>query len=147
MTLQDICALPVMDICAPDCGLFLWVTFPMLREAFEVIDTWGFTYKTCAFVWLKTNRTNNNYRMGLGNWTRANAEFCLFAKKGHPQRQSASVHQVIEAPITRHSEKPNEARQRIVELMGDLPRIELFAREKRPGWDVWGNEIQSDIVF
>lgn len=147
MPLKDICALPVADLCAPDCTLFLWVTFAMLREAFEVMDAWGFTYVTCAFVWLKKNKISEGYRLGLGSWTRANAEFCLFAKKGRPKRQSANVRQVIEAPMTRHSQKPGEARRRIVQLMGDLPRLELFAREKAPGWDVWGNEVQSDILL
>jgi N6-adenosine-specific RNA methylase IME4 len=81
----------------------------------------------------------------LGYWTRSNAEVCLLATKGHPKRQSKRVHQVIDTPVEEHSKKPDVVRQRIVELMGDIPRIELFARQKIPGWDVWGNEVQSDI--
>jgi len=85
--------------------------------------------------------------MGLGYWTRANAEICLLATKGTPRRVSASVRQVIDAPIMRHSQKPDECRNRIVELLGDIPRIELFARDKADGWDVWGNEVNNDIIL
>ena len=81
----------------------------------------------------------------MGYWTRSNAEFCILATKGSPKRQSAGVHQVIVSHIEEHSKKPQEARERIVQLMGDVPRIELFARQKTPGWDVWGNEVESDI--
>ena len=83
--------------------------------------------------------------MGMGRWTRANAEVCLLATKGKPKRICASVHSVVISPIESHSTKPNEVRERIVKLMGDLPRIELFARQKYEGWDSWGNEIKSDI--
>lgn len=83
--------------------------------------------------------------MGLGFWTRANAEICIIATKGKPKRQSKKVHQVIISAIEEHSKKPDETRERIVELIGDLPRIELFARQKVDGWDSWGNEIESDI--
>ena len=85
--------------------------------------------------------------MGMGGWTRSNAEVCLIGIKGNPKRVSKSVRQVIEAPVGNHSQKPEEARERIVELMGDLSRIELFARQKTEGWDAWGNEIQNDIEF
>lgn len=147
MSLKDICALPVTDIAADDCVLFLWATFPNLPEAFEVIKAWGFTYKTVAFTWVKTCRKSSGYFMSLGHWTRANAEICLLATKGHPHRISKSVRQLIVSPVRRHSQKPDETRERIIELMGDLPRIELFAREKVDGWSAWGNEIDSDITF
>ena len=81
----------------------------------------------------------------MGYWTRSNAEFCILATKGSPKRQSAGVHQVIVSHNEEHSKKPQEASERIVQLMGDVPRIELFARQKTPGWDVWGNEVESDI--
>jgi len=81
----------------------------------------------------------------MGNWTRSNTEDCLLAIRGKPIRISASVHQIIQSPIGRHSEKPMETKDRIVQLMGDLPRIELFARQKVEGWDCWGNEVESDI--
>lgn len=145
MQLQEICDLPIKDMAADDCMLFLWVTFPLLRQSFEVIDAWGFKYISVAFVWTKKNKHVEGFRMGLGSWTRANAEICLLAKKGKPKRQSAKVNQVIEYPMEEHSKKPVETRDRIVELMGDLPRLELFARQKTKGWDIWGNELPNDI--
>lgn len=102
-------------------------------------------YKTVAFVWVKLNRKSDSLFWGMGHWTRANAEFCLLATRGNPKRQSARVHQIILSHIQEHSRKPAETRDRIVQLMGDLPRIELFARESVPGWDVWGNEAPGSI--
>ena len=81
----------------------------------------------------------------MGFWTRGNAEVCLLATRGHPKRQAANVHQFIIAPIQEHSRKPDEARDKIVALMGDVPRVELFARQSPPGWDVWGNEVESTV--
>ncbi len=118
----------------------MWATFPMLREALQLIEAWGFEYKTIAFNWIKQNKRGSGLFWGLGNWTRSNSEICLLAIKGKPKRLSAAVHSVIMSPVQRHSQKPEEARERIVQLMGDLPRIELFARSAAPGWDVWGNE-------
>ena len=141
MSIEDIKSLPVADIAAENCVLFLWATFPMLPEALETIRAWGFDYKTAAFVWAKQNRRSPGWFWGLGNWTRSNAEICLLATKGRPERVSASVHSLIEAPVGRHSAKPKEARTRIEALMGDVPRIELFARERAPGWDAWGDEV------
>ena len=141
MSIEDIKALPVADIAADDCALFLWATFPMLREALETIEAWGFEYKTLAFCWVKRNKKSSGWFWGLGNWTRSNPEICLLAVKGRPQRVSASVHSLIEAPVGKHSAKPEESRERIVELVGDVLRIELFARERVPGWDVWGDEV------
>ena len=145
MKLNDICALPVAEISAKDSVLFLWATFPNLQEALEVIRAWGFEYKTVAFTWVKRNKKAPTWFMGLGYWTRSNAEICLFAKKGNPKRVSKSVRQIVDTPIERHSKKPDEIRNRIVELMGDVPRIELFAREQTQGWDVFGNEVESDL--
>lgn len=147
MSIEDICALPVSSIAAPDCALFMRVTFPTLPDAFKVLQTWGFTYKTVAFVWVKRNRKSPGWFWGLGHWTRANAEMCLLATKGKPKRVSAKVHQIIDSPVEEHSKKPDETRRRIVELVGDLPRIELFARQTTPGWDVWGNEVKSNIIL
>lgn len=141
MSIEDIKALPVADIADEDCVLFLWATFPMLPEAMETIEAWGFEYKTLAFCWVKRNKKSAGWFWGLGNWTRSNPEICLLATRGHPKRISARVHSVIDTPAGRHSAKPHEARERIVELMGDVPRIELFAREKVPGWDAWGDEV------
>lgn len=141
MSADEIKKLPVHKLADKDCALFLWATFPNLLESIEVLGSWGFTYKTCAFVWTKRNKLKNSFFWGLGHWTRANAEVCLLATKGNPKRISKSVHQIIYSPIREHSRKPDETRERIVRLMGDLPRIELFARQKAEGWDYWGNEV------
>ena len=145
MSIDELCALPVETLAEKDCLLFLWATFPQLPEALRLIRAWGFTFKTVAFVWLKLNKKSPTWFYGLGYWTRGNAEICLLAKRGKPKRRSAGVHQFIISPVEEHSKKPEEARRRIVELMGDLPRIELFARQKADGWDVWGNEVDSDL--
>lgn len=145
MTIQDICNLPVGVVADDNCVLFMWVTMPKLNECFQVIKTWGFEYKTVAFTWIKRNKITPTWFMGMGRWTRANAELCLIATRGKPKRISASVHSIIDTPIEGHSKKPHEVRKRIIQLIGDLPRIELFAREKTDGWNVWGNEVDSDI--
>ena len=145
MPLEDICNLPVGNLAAENCALFLWATCPKLLESFEVIKAWGFEYKGVAFVWVKETPTQNKLWTGMGWWTRSGAELCLLATKGNPKRFSKSVHQVIFSPVREHSKKPDETRTRIVELMGDLPRIELFARQKPEGWDIWGNELENDI--
>lgn len=142
---NEIYQLPVGELADEDCVLFLWATFPKLPEALEAIKEWGFKYKTVAFVWIKKNKVSDTMFFGLGRWTRGNAEVCLLAIKGKPKRISAKVFQIIISPLQRHSQKPEEARVRIVELMGNLPKIELFAREKAESWDVWGNEVQSTI--
>lgn len=142
---KDMGKLPVGDLAAKDCVLFMWATLPMLPDALELMQSWGFKYKTTAFVWVKTNKKSDSDFFGMGNWTRANAEICLLGIKGKPKRVSAAVRQVIRRPIMKHSEKPPEIRDRIVELMGDLPRIELFARTKVDGWSSWGNEVDCDI--
>ena len=145
MSLEELCSLPIKELAASDCTLFLWATFPQLQEAIHLIRAWGFSFKTAAFVWVKLNRKAKSLFMGLGHWTRANAEICLLATKGHPKRQARNVHQIIISHIEEHSKKPDEVRQRIEALMGDLPRIELFARQHPPGWDVWGNEAPESI--
>ncbi len=145
MSLNDICSLPIDTISHKDSVLFLWATFPMLQEALQVITAWGFTFKTVAFVWVKQNKSGNGYFFGLGHWTRSNAEICLLAVKGRPKRVSKKVHQLIVSPVEGHSKKPDMARDKIVELMGDLPRIELFARQRATGWDAWGNEVENSL--
>lgn len=145
MSIEDICKLPVDKISEENCVLFMWMTFPTLKEGLKVIEEWGFKYKTVAFVWIKRNKKTPSLFLGMGFWTRANAEICILATKGNPKRISAKVHQVIISPIEEHSKKPDEARKRIVDLVGDLNRIELFARQKTDGWDCWGNEVECDI--
>lgn len=145
MSVEEICKLDIEKITDKDAVLFLWATFPKLSEALRVIKAWGFQYKTVAFVWLKQNKSGKGWFYGLGFWTRGNAEICLLATKGRPHRYSNSVHQFIISPLRKHSQKPDEARDKIVALIGDLPRVELFARTKADGWDVWGNEVPCDI--
>ena len=141
MDTKEIALLPIEKISADDCILFIWVTMPKLNEVFKLIEDWGFTYKTCAFTWVKKNKKSDSWFWGMGRWTRANSELCLLATKGKPKRINAGVHSVIDDRIMSHSEKPNTVRERIVKLCGDIPRIELFARHQIEGWDVYGNEI------
>ena len=154
MTTDEICALPIKDITDKDCVLFLWGVSPMIPDALKVIDAWGFEYKTIAFVWSKIG-SEGAWIHNLGRWTMGNVEFCLLGVKGHPKRIVKNIKQLVVAIRTEHSKKPNEVRKRIVGLMGDLPRIELFARDngvkdmfnfnRLDGWDCWGNEVESDI--
>ena len=146
MDKEDIQNLNVQSICEEDCVLFLWVTAPCLLEGIELIKKWGFEYKTIGFNWVKKNKKSDKWFFGMGYYTRANSELCLLATKGKSlKRISRSVHQIVDDRILRHSEKPDSVRKKIVELFGDLQRIELFAREKKKGWDCWGNEVKSDI--
>lgn len=145
MSLKDICDLNVKNISETDCVLFLWATYPLLPEALTVIKSWGFKYKSIAFQWIKLNKKNGKPFYGLGRWTRGNTEPCLIATKGNPKRIANNVFQIIQTPIEGHSKKPQEAREKIIKLVGDISRIELFARQKTEGWDVWGNEVDSDI--
>lgn len=138
---QELKDIPVQSIAAKDCLLFMWVTMPKLNTCWEIIEAWGFTYKTVAFTWVKTNKKSLSFFWGMGRWTRSNAELCLLATKGKPKRVSAAVHSVVAQPIEKHSKKPDIIREKIVLLCGDLPRIELFARQKTDGWDVWGKEV------
>ena len=147
LTKQDIRDLQVSNVCHENCILFLWVTMPSLIEGIELCKEWGFEYKTCGFVWVKRNKVSPSWFWGMGFWTRANAELCLIGTKGHPKRLAKNVHQIIDTPIQRHSQKPDCTKDKIVQLMGDIPRIELFARQKTEGWDVWGNEVESDIIL
>lgn len=141
---DDIFSLPIQNLAADDCVLFMWVTMPCLIEGLKTIEKWGFAYKTCAFTWIKQNKKSPSLFWGMGYWTRANAEICLLATRGNPKRVSAGVHSVIMSPIREHSRKPDEARDRIVELCGDLPRIELFARQSADGWDCWGDQAPDE---
>jgi site-specific DNA-methyltransferase (adenine-specific) len=142
MKIDEICSLPVASICDDNCCLFLWVTAPFLEKAFNVVKAWGFKYATVGFVWIKMKNDMSAVRGdGLGKYTIANAEYCLIARKGNYWRNKKNVKQIVQAPKTIHSEKPSEVRERIVDLLGDLPRIELFARQYTDGWDCWGNEV------
>lgn len=130
----------VKEIAGENCILFMWVTFPILPEVFSVMEAWGFKYSTVGFTWVKKNKNGKGFFFGLGNWTRSNAELCLIGTKGSVERQSASISQIIYEPVQEHSRKPAIVREKIVQLVGELPRIELFARTKAKGWDASGNE-------
>jgi N6-adenosine-specific RNA methylase IME4 len=169
MSDQALRLLPVEMLAADDCVLFMWATMPKLREALDLGTAWGFTYKTCAFTWVKTTPAfdallkwvgdksilnvlrlaavlkalNTLWFIGMGRWTRANAELVLLFVKGKPSRLNAGVNQVIAAPPGRHSEKPAETRDRIVQLMGDKSRVELFARDVAPGWMALGGDLDG----
>ena len=142
MEKQDIEALPINEISNKDSVLFLWVTAPCLEQGLELVKKWGFKYKTIGFNWVKQNKKSDSLFWGMGYYTRANAEICILATKGKTlPRISRRVHQVVLSHVEEHSKKPNEVRKRIVELFGDLPRIELFARQYADGWDCWGNAV------
>ena len=145
MPLGEIKSLPIKYIANKNCVLFLWVTMPKLREGLEVMEAWGFRYLTCAFTWVKTNSNNMGIYSGLGHWTKPNAELCLLGEIGEMPVYNNCVPQVIFSPMLGHSRKPSEVKDRIVALVGNLPRIELFARHKVEGWDTWGNEVPNDI--
>lgn len=141
MPIETILALPVRDLAADDCVLFLWTTKPMLPAALDVGRTWGFEYKTRAFCWVKTTKHGKKH-LGMGHWTRANPEDCLLFTRGSPKRLSRSVRELIEAPVREHSRKPDETYERIEALVAG-PYFELFARTRRDGWDQWGDEIDK----
>ena len=143
MTIDDIYNMPVNEIADDNSILFLWVTYPLLKEGIKTMEEWGFTYKTCGFSWIKKNKKADSLFWGLGYWTRANNEICLLGTKGKPKRVSKGVHQGVMSKIQKHSQKPDIVKDRIVELCGDVPRIELFARQATKGWDVWGNEVED----
>lgn len=141
-----ISSLPVSELAAPDCVLFLWVTWPTLKDAFAVIDAWGFTYKTCAFDWMKADVSTidlfpdpKSADIKLGHWTRSNSESCLLATKGKPKRLDAGVRMGIIERAREHSRKPDCVHDRIQRLVGG-PYLELFARSQKPGWTAWGNQ-------
>ena len=170
MTDEDMQALPVATLAADDSVLLMWATFPKIQEALDLGRAWGFTYKTVAFTWVKQNRTwaalldmfprwdwhadeslvkavkaltPQRWFMGMGRWTRSNAEVCLLFTRGKPQRFSAGVNQVVDDPRLEHSAKPLHVRDRIDELCGKLRRVELFARNCAPGWTCLGDELDG----
>ena len=145
MSTDDICRIPIQNIKTDETVCFMWATFPNISEALKVLETWGFIYKTAAFVWVKQNKKTNSLFWGMGAYTRANAEVCLIGiskkTKAKSLVKSHAVHQVVMSPVEKHSKKPDIVRDKIIELMGDLPKIELFARQQAEGWDCWGNEV------
>jgi N6-adenosine-specific RNA methylase IME4 len=156
MTIEDIYNLPVGDIASENSVLFLWVTWPLLREGIRTMSEWGFDYKTVGFVWIKRNKVAQDTNFwGMGYWSRANSEVCILGTKGNPKRVNKGVHQVVEtfdnfetevitAPVAQHSAKPIEVRERIGLLMGPgVSKIILYSRSEREGWMCLGNEIDG----
>ena len=143
MTWEEIRDLPVGHLASRNCAVFLWCVDPLLDKGFEVLKAWGFRYSSVAFTWAKRTCTGKKWFMGAGYTTRANPETCLLGMTGHIERQSAAVRQLIVEPVREHSRKPDRIADDIVKLYGDLPRVELFARIRRPGWSSWGNELDK----
>lgn len=145
MKYEELASLPIRDIADDDCALAMWATGPKMDEAMRLIEVWGFRYITMLFVWLKTNPRQESLHYKPAYWTMPNADL-LFAKIGHPQRVREDIKQVVFAPIAGHSAKPPVFRDKLVQVFGDVPRIELFARSTAPGWDAVGNEIDGKDI-
>lgn len=146
-TIEDICAFPVRDLAAKNCALFLWAVWPSLFENVpRVLDAWGFKYKTAAWIWVKSLKSGSGFATGMGYYTRANSEPCILAIRGNMPVAHRDVLAVIHSPRRAHSQKPDEQYDKIERLYPSMKYLELFARNKnRPGWDFFGNEIESDI--
>jgi N6-adenosine-specific RNA methylase IME4 len=149
MSLQEIKAMPVSQWAAKNSVLFLWTTDPLLGRALEVINAWGFTYKTVGFYWAKLKRSvphdqynDRSFFSGLGFWTRANPELCLLATRGKPHRRKANIQKLVISPRREHSRKPDEVYERI-EALCDGPYLEVFARNAREGWHNTGLEVDA----
>lgn len=150
MNIEEIKALPVRDISNDTCILWLWVTFPRLEQGLEVIKAWDFQYYGLGFNWVKTTQSDN-LAWGMGYYTRQNTEVCLIGvKQKRIKPKVRNILSVFMYPRMEHSRKPAFVRKKIVDICGDLPRIELFARppkdrlfedESYKGWDLWGNEV------
>lgn len=157
MTISDIADLPVADLLADDCAVFLWCTWPTMPAPWDVAKAWGLKYSGLAWEWVKFNPATGKYAFGGGlGGTRKNLEPCLLFRKGSPELLDRSVRDFIIDPVTgeeiiddsggvllsprrRHSEKPTEAKERIEKLFAG-PYLELFSRTSRDGWDSWGDE-------
>ena len=147
MTVEEIAALPIKNLAADNCALFMWTVWPNLFRTEESINAWGFEYRTVAWVWAKLNRSGLGFFMGLGHYSRANTEVCLLAIKGSMPVAAKDVLALTVSPRREHSRKPDEQYGKIERLYPDEPKLEMFARRQRPGWDVWGNEIRSTITM
>jgi N6-adenosine-specific RNA methylase IME4 len=141
MSIEDMQAMPVNHLAAPDCALLMWATAPMIREALALMQAWGFSYKTMG-AWAKQSSTGSRWAFGTGYCFRSAAEFFLLGTRGRPRLQSRSTRNLIVAPVREHSRKPDDL-HRMAEAMYPGPYLELFARERRPGWDCWGNEVDK----
>lgn len=140
MSMEEIEKLPIEKLAGENCALFLWTTFPYLDKQIQLFEKWGFRYTTLGFSWIKTNAKNGAPFFGVGYYAKSNCEICLLGIKGKMKPISNKISSCVISPREAHSKKPCEIRDRIVSLFGDLPRIELFARESAAGWDAWGND-------
>ena len=146
MRQDELESLGVREIADKDCALFMWTTDSHLLDALKLMRVWGFDYRTIAFIWVKRADTWQ-VEATVGAWTMKNCEICLLGVRGNmlQHKKVNNIYQVVESKRTKHSKKPNEVRRRIERLFGDVPRVELFARQASEGWACWGNEVQSDI--
>jgi len=147
MTMDEIKKLPINELGDKNSVLFLWTTFPYLNEQIKLFEHWGYRYRTIGFAWLKTNKNNGFPFFGVGYYTKSNLELCLMGMRGQLKTKTNSISQVVISPRREHSRKPDEIREKIVELFGDLPRIELFSRKKKKGWDCLGYEIDGQDIM
>ena len=146
MTMKDIAALSISEIAADNCALFMWTTFPKLKQQILLFDEWGIEYKTLGFSWTKLNKSGEGLFFGPGFYTASNSEVCLLGVRGRMTPVCNKVSSALLEPLRGHSRKPDEARERIVRLFGDVPRIEMFATEKADGWDSIGDEIDGKDI-
>ncbi len=140
MSLAELAALPVARLAAPDCALVMWATAPLLHRAIELMAAWGFTFKS-AGTWAKRSRTGQRWTFGTGYVFRSAAEFYLVGTIGKPRVLSRSIRNLIEAPVREHSRKPDQLHTDVEQLYAG-PYAELFARQRRPGWNAWGNDVE-----
>ena len=142
LSINELCTLPIKKISDENCLLFMWVIDSHLLEGLDVIKSWGFRYATIGFTWVKKYKTGS-YCYNFGSYTLKSTEICLIGLKGKLKniKNKNNVKGLVFAERTKHSKKPDCIRDKILELCGDKPRIELFARQKTEGWDCWGNEV------
>jgi N6-adenosine-specific RNA methylase IME4 len=157
MSLEDICKLPVKDIAADNCALFLWSVYPSLFDSQRVMESWGFKYKTLGFEWIKLNTSGTGWHIGMGYYSRANPEPCLLAVRGnmpvavHNERNLLTTYEdemfglPMIAKLREHSRKPDEQYKKIERLYPNMHYLEMFARRPRIGWDVFGNQVENSI--
>lgn len=143
LSMKQLMTIRIGDLASENCAHFMWTTGPMLPDALKLMKIYGFEYKNIVFTWIKTNKKSDGLFSGMGHYSRSNPEFVLLGMTGKLARQSRSVHSVIMAPVGEHSSKPPDVKDRIVQLFGDIPRVELFARDKSFGWTQTGLEMDG----
>lgn len=160
MSLDDICSLPIRQLASPNCVLFMWAVWPSIFDAEKVINSWGFKYKTLGFEWWKLNKQWEKYLpfgnsrliekmffFGMGYYTRTNPEPCLLSTRGSMPVAVHDERNYIISPVRKHSQKPEEQYEKIERLYPNTRKLELFARERHEGWDVFGNQVEGSIII